>query len=158
MSSLPSLGPRGEGWVAIQAVFLVAIAVTGLLGPDWSGAARTATTLTGLVLMAAGLAVAGSALRDLGSNLTPLPHPVGGGQLVASGVYRVVRHPIYVGLVAAGAGWGLATASVPAIALTALLLAFFDLKARREEAWLAEAYPDYPIYAAATRRFVPGIY
>ncbi len=39
-----------------------------------------------------------------------------------------------------------------------VLAVVLDLKARREEAWLADRYPDYDAYRAATHRFVPGLY
>jgi protein-S-isoprenylcysteine O-methyltransferase Ste14 len=38
------------------------------------------------------------------------------------------------------------------------LVAFFELKSRREEAWLVERYPGYPTYRDRVRwKFVPGI-
>jgi len=41
---------------------------------------------------------------------------------------------------------------------TVLLAGVFELKSRREELWLAERYPEYPDYRAATpRRFVPWV-
>jgi len=54
VSSLPSLGPRGEGWVAIQGVLLVAIFVGGIAegSPPW--AAWTAASVVGAVLVLGG--------------------------------------------------------------------------------------------------------
>ncbi len=50
-----------------------------------------------------------------------------------------VRHPIYGGLVLASLGWGLLTASPATIGAAIVLLGFFELKSRREEAWLEDA-------------------
>ena len=79
----------------------------------------------------------------LGRNLTPFPKPIEGGTLVTSGVYGIVRHPIYTGLILGTLGWGVFRSSLLGIALAVLLFVFFDLKSRREERWLAEAYPGY---------------
>jgi protein-S-isoprenylcysteine O-methyltransferase Ste14 len=38
------------------------------------------------------------------------------------------------------------------------LLPFLDAKARREEEWLRERFPEYRGYEASVKRFVPGIY
>lgn len=157
MSRLPTLGPRGEGWVAIQFVLLGAIAFAGMLGPAWDGYARIATSVAGLALIAAGLTLAARGLRDLSSALTPLPYPRDDAELVETGVYAHARHPIYGGLVMAALGWGLLAASPVAIALAVALLAFFELKSRREEVWLAERFPGYPAYRERTRRLIPWI-
>jgi protein-S-isoprenylcysteine O-methyltransferase Ste14 len=77
---------------------------------------------------------------------------------VETGAYRLVRHPIYGGLVAASLGWGLLTASAPALAGAAVLLAFFRLKSAREEAWLVARYPGYAAYRGRTRRMLPFLY
>jgi protein-S-isoprenylcysteine O-methyltransferase Ste14 len=94
----------------------------------------------------------------LRENLTPFPRPLPGAQLVESGAYRLVRHPIYGGLILGALGWGLATASPLALGGALVLLAFFDLKSRREEIWLAEQFADYGSYRARTHRLLPWLY
>lgn len=158
MTRLPSLGPRGEGWVAAQVALFVLVVVAGFPGGAWAGPVRAATTVLAGLLALAGAFLAGSGLRDLGPNLTPLPHPRVEGVLVEGGVYRWVRHPIYGGLILLALGWACFTASPPALAAAALLLLFFEAKSRREEAWLLERHPGYDGYRARTRRFLPGIH
>lgn len=155
---LPSLGPRGEGWVALQGVIFLGVAGAGLLGPAWGDPWRVPGGLVGAGVIGLGAVVAGLGLVGLRENLTAVPRPVEGGRLIDSGVYGLVRHPIYAGIVTAGLGWGLATASPAAILASALLGAFFDLKSRREEAWLLAAYPGYTAYRARVRKLVPFIY
>ena len=157
MSHLPALGPRGEGWVAIQVVLLVAIAAAGLLGPAWSGAVRVVSSVVGLGLVIAGLVLAVRGMVDLRDALTPLPYPRDGAELVETGVYARARHPIYGGLIVGAFGWGWLTASVVALGLAVALLAFFEAKSRREEVWLVERFPGYPAYRARTRRLIPWI-
>ena len=157
VTRLPSLGPRGEGWVAIQGVLLVTTAAAGWLGPAWEGWPRVITSVAGSALIAAGLWLAFRGIRDLRDALTPLPYPRPEAELVEVGVYRLVRHPIYGGLVIAGVGWGLLTASPAAMAAAILLLAFFELKSRREEAWLEARFPGYAAYRARTRRLIPWV-
>ncbi len=156
--SLPTLGPRGEGWLALQGVILLAVALAGLLGPDWDGQARLVTGALGLALVGSGGLLMMRGLLDLRENLTPLPYPRLGGRLVDSGAYGVVRHPIYGGLVTGGFGWGLVTASPVALIAALGLLAFFDLKSRREEAWLEATYAGYGAYRRRTRRILPFLY
>ena len=155
MSNLPSLGPRGEGWVAIQFVLLGAIGLAALTGPSWDGSVRSLTTVAGFVLALAGLAMALLGLRDLGANLTPLPYPRDSARLVESGIYSRVRHPIYGGIIVGAVGWGLATTSAVALALGGVLALFFLLKSRREEAWLIARFPEYPAYRQRTKALIP---
>lgn len=159
MHRLPSLGPRGEGWVLLQGILFVLVAASGTLPPAWSGPLRAVTTVAGAVLILSGAALALLGARDLdvGGSLTAVPKPRADGQLVETGVYRLVRHPIYGGIVVAAVGWGLACASPPSLLLAAVLLGFFFLKSSREEAWLVERFPDYPAYRRRTRRFVPFV-
>ncbi len=159
MTRLPSLGPRGEGWVLIQGVLLVAIGLGGLTETPFSPEVLTPASVVGLLLLALGGLMALLGVRQLGSALTALPHPRDGGDLVETGVYRFVRHPIYGGLVIAALGYGLAMhAPVTGIAGSVVLLAFFRLKSAREEVWLEARYPGYAAYRARTRRILPLLY
>jgi len=143
----------------LQFVLLALVAAAGLVAGDaWGGSLAAMTSISGLVLMAGGALLAGAGLLRLGPNLTPVPRPRDGAQLVESGVYAAVRHPIYGGIIVAAVGWGLAAASPLTLLLAAVLAGFFELKSRREEAWLAGHYPGYVEYMAHTRRFLPRLY
>jgi protein-S-isoprenylcysteine O-methyltransferase Ste14 len=96
--------------------------------------------------------------NDLGDSLTPVPRPRSDANLVETGIYRRLRHPIYAGLIAGALGWAGLTAMLGVLLVAVLLAAFLDAKARREEAWLLDRYEGYAEYRRRTKRFVPGIY
>jgi len=161
MTRLPSLGPRGQGWVAIQVVLLAAVALAGMVMPgDWSDPGAAVAWLVGVALCAAGGGLFGGGLSELrrGDAFTPLPRPLDGARLVESGVYRLVRHPVYGGLVLGAFGWALIRESIPTLLAATALFLFFDLKRRREEAWLVARFAGYGDYRARTRRLIPWIY
>ena len=157
-SSLPELGRRGEGWFLIQVVLLGAVAVAGWLGPAWSGTARVVGMGVGVVLLGLGGLLAVRGILDLRHNLTPFPKPVDDARLVDTGAYRLARHPIYGGLILGAFGWGLVSASIPALVGGSALALFLRLKSGREEVWLADRFEAYDEYRARTRRFVPWLY
>ena len=159
MTRLPSLGPRGEGWVVVQVVLLwLAIAVGVGWNGAWSGAMRWVTTAVAVVVGVGGGALLVRGVTDLGSAMTPMPRPRDGATLVESGAYGLVRHPVYGGIVLLAVGWGLLLASPAALLMALVLLGFFRLKSEREEAWLQARYPGYDAYRRRTRRMIPFVY
>lgn len=158
--NIPSLGSRGEGWVALQFACLALVVAGGLLpGTGIAGDPGVRWVVAG-VLLFGGIALAGwgvAALRQAMA-LTSLPYPLAAGKLVETGAYRLVRHPIYGGLIMTAAGWAAVTASVPATVATAVLAITLDLKRRREEAWLREHYSAYGAYQRRTKALIPGVY
>jgi protein-S-isoprenylcysteine O-methyltransferase Ste14 len=151
--SMPNLGSRGQGWVALQGVLLVAVAVAAAL-TEWRP--PPAVGAAGLALMVAGVVLCALGLRGLASHgsLTAFPRPLDVGRATERGVYGHARHPIYGGLLLAVAGLALLRpwAFVPG----ALLALLFWAKSEREEAWLLDRYPGYAAYRVRVRRrFVP---
>jgi len=161
MSNLPSLGPRGEGWVIIQAILIAALVLVGFMFPGGSaGLVSDVLAVGGALLIVGGglLAIAGVSGLQAAEAFSALPRPRDEGRLVETGAFRLVRHPVYGGLIIGAVGWSLARGSIAALAGAAALLVFFDLKRRREEAWLVGRFLGYEAYRARTRRMIPWIY
>jgi len=114
--------------------------------------------LAGIAAMTVGGFVAVRGGWDLRASLSPFPRPVAGAPLIESGAYRLVRHPIYSGLVLGAIGWGMATGSILAIAMAGLLFLLFAGKSRREEVWLEAVHPEYRAYQQRTKRLIPWVY
>jgi len=153
---------RGEYLVLLQGALLIGFVIlpvyqlpglkiqsTQLLAITWIVA--SILVLSALIFILKGLI-------DLGKNLTPLPYPIENGELVQTGIYGIVRHPLYSGLILAALGWTIFQMSISHLIATAILLIFFDIKARREETWLLEKYPDYSDYRQRVKKLIPGIY
>ena len=149
------MGKRGEVWFLLQmvlfAVIFFAPQATCLACPPW-------LKWVGLAVLAVGGLFGTWGMLALGRNLTPFPKPIEGGELVTYGPYQFVRHPIYAGLIFGTLGWALFRASLVGLALVVLLLIFFDLKSRREEQWLREAYPGYGEYQGRVKKLIPWVY
>jgi protein-S-isoprenylcysteine O-methyltransferase Ste14 len=112
----------------------------------------------GLILFALGLGFAIWARLHIGRNWgTPMTQKVD-PELVTSGPYHLVRHPIYSGILLAGVGTAIALAWLGLI-LVALVGAYFIYSATVEERYMAEQFPDaYPAYKGSTKMLVPFIF
>ena len=82
-----------------------------------------------------------------------------GHQVTTHGAYRLVRHPMYVGMITQlsavalllGSGWAL----VPALGCAIMIV----VRTALEDRTLLRDLPGYPEYASATRyRLAPGIW
>ena len=126
----------------------------GSLSPMWK---YTDWVFTGIFgLMAALFLILGS--LKLGKNLTPLPHPKNDGELVTSGVYGVVRHPIYSGVIFLAIAYSCWQLSITHAIGAIVFLVFFDIKARKEESWLSNKFSDYDAYRSQVKKLIPGLY
>ena len=94
-------------------------------------------------------------MAEIGRVLSPFPKPKAQAQLIRTGVYAWMRHPIYRGLFLAALGYAFVSDSVRRLLLALLLLAFFYSKSRYEEQNLRRFFPDYSEYAKETGRFYP---
>jgi protein-S-isoprenylcysteine O-methyltransferase Ste14 len=111
----------------------------------------------GLVLFAAGLGFAIWARVHIGRNWgTPMTQKED-PELVTSGPYHLVRHPIYSGILVAGAGTAVALGWNWLIA-AALAGVYFVYSATVEERYMNERFPDtYPEYKRSTKMLVPFV-
>lgn len=111
--------------------------------------------LIGGLLAIAGVTLSVGGARSLGPSLTPGTEPLPDAPLVTAGAYAHTRHPIYAGLVLLLAGYTMAWSNwTLALIVGFVSLLYFEGKARAEERWLLERYPEYQRYAVRVRRRV----
>ena len=149
-----------SGELRIRAVMLVVVVLLVRLGAfrDNSLNADPWRAGIGLILFATGLSFAIWARLHIGRNWgTPMSQK-NDPELVTSGPYRLVRHPIYSGILAGGIGTAVALSWMW---LTPVALAgiYFVYSASVEERYLTEQFPDtYPTYQRSTKMLVPFVF
>jgi protein-S-isoprenylcysteine O-methyltransferase Ste14 len=112
--------------------------------------------LLGLALAGAGAAFAIWARWHLGRNWSAVVSIRNDHDLICTGPYRAVRHPIYTGLLLAIMGTVLIVGEFRALLAFAIVLASFYLKARKEDAWLAREFGEtFEGHAKRTGMFLP---
>jgi protein-S-isoprenylcysteine O-methyltransferase Ste14 len=153
---------RGNRWV------LAAFGVIGLVLlylPPWADRREIWTfdgetvRWVGVVLFAVGGALRLWPVVVLGNRFSGLVAIQKEHRLVTSGIYRVIRHPSYLGLIVNALGWGLAFRSWIGVMLTASLIVPLVGRIRAEESLLSAQFgAEYEAYRAQTSRLIPGIY
>jgi protein-S-isoprenylcysteine O-methyltransferase Ste14 len=150
---------KGGGFVLAQFALMIAIWLAGLQWKQsaaWMESPLAHALAYPLMITGAVLGIGG--VFSLGCNRTVFPRPLEKGSLVQTGIYSLVRHPLYSSLIALGAGWSIDRASWPALFLTAMLALLLDFKSRVEERWLRKKFPGYELYARRVKRLIPWIY
>jgi protein-S-isoprenylcysteine O-methyltransferase Ste14 len=155
--------PQGQGefWVFGQVVLLTAIILAPLVLSSRSIVPDCIAGLAivfGLVLVLVGCALSALSAVALGSSFSILPHPKADGLFVQHSIYEKLRHPMYSGVVLIALGWSLFWVNLPGVLLTLALGYLFERKARREEVWLDEKYPEYASYRQKVPRRFPWSY
>ena len=115
-------------------------------------------TAGGLAIQIAGLALAVWARRNLGRNWSGEITVKQDDQLVRSGPYWYVRHPVYTALLAMYTGSAIVSGEFHALLGWALAVLAYLRKTKREEGKLIEAFgADYQNYQSTTGALLPGL-
>jgi protein-S-isoprenylcysteine O-methyltransferase Ste14 len=112
----------------------------------------------GLAVFLLGLALAVWARIYIGRNWGAPMSRKDDPELVTTGPYRTIRHPIYSGIILAMVGTAIALSWFWLIAV-AVLGGYFVYSALMEERYMTEQFPDaYPPYKHSTKMLIPFIY
>ena len=113
----------------------------------------------GVVLFAVGGALRLWPVFVLGRRFSGLVAIQPGHTLATSGIYSVIRHPSYLGLLVNSLGWAVAFRSGVGVLLTALLIPPLLARINAEEKLLQRQFStEYDAYRCRTWRLVPGLY
>jgi protein-S-isoprenylcysteine O-methyltransferase Ste14 len=153
---------RANRWV------LPAFGVLGLLGAYFPAYTDRIDLLTfggdtvrwiGVALFAAGGVLRIWPVFVLGRRFSGLVAIQPGHTLVTSGIYGIIRHPSYLGLITNALGWALAFRSGVGVLLVALTLLPLLARIRSEEALLRSEFgAKYQAYCRRTWRLIPWLY
>lgn len=145
---------RGRILVTAQFILLGWLVLLDTTLGTW-GEASNLMVLLGLILMVTAVILVTTGFIALSSTLSVMPTPRANGQLKTTGIFGLIRHPIYTGLFCVALGLicidGWATALLPSVLLFILL----NIKARFEEKLLLEKYSGYAAYMKRVGRFFP---
>jgi len=158
----------GSLWTAVGARVLLALAVIyGMRVPSIRAAiiprvdAYTAPPawlgLLGVMVCAGGIAFAVWARKTLGANWSSRPSVKAGHDLVTTGPYRYVRHPIYSGMLLGVLGTAMVIGLL-GLAIVLVVCAVFANRVRVEEQLMMQQFPDlYPEYRRHTKAIIPYV-
>ncbi|MGE7136239.1 methyltransferase family protein [Luteibacter sp. NPDC031894] len=161
---------RGEPWLTRVLLYWLPLGLAFvLLGPgEWYGrnwlregiVPHTVPVLAAaLLIVMAGVALACWSRYLLGRNWSSVVQIKKDHELIDTGPYRYVRHPIYTGLLLAFTGTALQVGDVRGIFAVLIVFASFWRKLRMEERMLGETFGDaYGAYKRRTAALVPGIF
>ena len=158
----------GSLWISVAWRLLLAVAVIlSLRVPfvrqlvksslDYFALSIIPTRDAGIVFCVAGIAFAIWARANLGTNWSQRPSVKEGHELVTSGPYQRVRHPIYFGILLAILGTAFVT-GIPGLVAFLIVCVVFINRIRVEERIMMNLFPDeYPEYRKRTKALIPYI-
>lgn len=97
-----------------------------------------------------------AAMRRSKIRVSPKVHPE--AKLITTGIYRFIRHPMYLAVLLAGIGMLLNQITLFRIVLLLVLAVDLLFKMRFEERMLAQAFPSYPSYRLSSKRLIPYVW
>lgn len=157
---MESAGSRAAHIIPLVIVAFL-LATPGAPGALLSGRMLPATRLvffTGAALVAAGLALSVWARTYLGRNWSGIVTVKADHELVRSGPYRFVRHPIYSGLLVAIIGSAMVRGEWRSVVAVVIAIVALWRKLRLEERWLGETFgEEYAKYRAEVSALIPFV-
>jgi protein-S-isoprenylcysteine O-methyltransferase Ste14 len=151
---------------AFARIFKIAamlVTFVAIYRPQWlhlqapSSAPLPLQAAIGVVMCGAGLLLLISSRVALGKNWSDLVVLKQDHELVQSGPYRWIRHPLYSGLILALLGSSLTAGGRGGYTITAVCFVGLFIKSRKEEALLARRLPGYAIYREHVKGFIPFV-
>jgi protein-S-isoprenylcysteine O-methyltransferase Ste14 len=143
---------KGKKLVFLQFALIIVLA----LFPD-NNKVDPRLSIVGTVMLAIGLAVLFAGFMGLGKSLTANPVPNQDGVLVTKGIYSIVRHPIYLGLLSITLGLVVSSGVWAQIIVWIALAVLLVYKMRWEEVLLTAKYKGYAQYMTKVPAVIPGL-
>jgi protein-S-isoprenylcysteine O-methyltransferase Ste14 len=141
---------KSLGMVTIQLMAIAGIALTTNLD---------GLTLGPIFIFSLGISIGILALKYMKeSRFNVFPDPLEGAKLVTKGIYKQIRHPMYLAVLLSTFGLLLSDLTLLRIAMYLCLLIDILIKMEYEEKRLREAFSEYQDYVSRSKKLIPYIY
>ena len=152
MQIINAVPSRDKFYVALQLLLFILYALPVSVGSFRIG--YNLKLLCAIAMIIGGFTIIIS-LFQLRNQLSPFPSPRQRHQLIQSGLFKYVRHPIYSGILFFVVGFAAFQESVFKLIISLLLGVLFYLKSNYEEKLLTKIYKEYKDYKRRTGKFLP---
>ena len=158
--ALTGVAATGTPVLANFAAFVLFFVSLAAFAGNTEGLAALLLALCGCLLALAGAALVLWSRAELGAAWSLVPTADQGTGLVTTGPYRLVRHPIYLGLVLLAMGEALAFGSWPALMIVLSgVVPDHRWRARAEEKLLSRSFGErYAVYRQRTKMIIPHLF
>ncbi|MBV8061210.1 MAG: isoprenylcysteine carboxylmethyltransferase family protein [Alphaproteobacteria bacterium] len=146
---------RASGWKPVASALLGGFMIAIMPLMPMAEHPPVAALMTGNVLVLGGNILAVISLMSLGRSFSILPES---RALVTKGLYRFVRHPVYLAEGIAAIGVAISFMTWPALLLVMTQLGFQLARMHYEEKSLRHTFPEYESYSRKTARLIPFLY
>ncbi len=160
-----SYGMRGRSLTLVRLILALALTymfpavTTKIFGHSRTAPRDVAMRTAGLVLVLGGIALAIWARSHLGKNWSSHPALKENHELITTGPYSTIRHPIYTGMLTAFIGSVFATMAPFWVYLLVLMAITFVYRVHVEEGIMIRNFPDtYPNYKSRTKALIPFLW
>jgi protein-S-isoprenylcysteine O-methyltransferase Ste14 len=152
---------RNPAPIIVIALAVIVVSRTGSGGGGWHRhlwIADSSLSVVSTALVVLGAAFAVWARLTIGTNWSGNVTLKENHELVVRGPYRMVRHPIYTGLIAMGIGTALIYAEAVGFVAVGAGIVVFGLRIPQEEKLMTETFPDqYPEYRRRVKAVIPYV-
>jgi len=146
----------GKDWMYVLlqfilfGVYLIEIDLFTICLPEWFKLGVLTFTVIGIIIIVL-------SFYQLGSNLSPFPSPVKNANLITTGIFKYLRHPIYTGILLILFSVAIYNTSEYKLIISILLLILFQFKSKYEESRLIANFENYKNYMKDTGKFIPKL-
>lgn len=142
-----------DGWVDLP------ITLWNLIRQPRSITLLSAQNILGIALFVGGFTILLIAQITIGRNYSSTLVIREGHQLITNGIYRFIRHPIYLGVILVGIGLPVYALSVLGLLIMSAMIPVFLVRIRIEERLLIDEFGDaYRAYQQTKHKLIPFIY
>lgn len=131
-------------------VYLIEIDLITISLPEWFKLGVLTFSVLGIIIIVL-------SFYQLGSNLSPFPSPVKNADLITTGIFKYLRHPIYTGILLILFSVAIYNTSEYKLIISILLLILFQFKSKYEESRLIANFENYKDYMKDTGKFIPKL-